>query len=632
MSIRTGGSAAPVQSSGRRPGAPRDATAPARRPTRATLNTPATASPTPSADVPDASTAVAIHTQQIRLLYENLRAGLWLSGSALIMVLVAVRMMGPLPRSVFWWGSLTLAWIGMGFLLHAIYRRQATDATLHGWAVRAAVGSAIAGVFWGGIGFCLLDPEARPLAPLFIAVVCLVALGVYAAYACYLPAMYGFVLGVTLTFSVAMVVVADRMHLVIAAFLIMTAVLALVSGRNFNRLLSSEIITRTRNDRLLRELTAKQAEVESANLAKTRFLAAASHDLRQPVHAINLYGEVLREHVPAGVGRQALGSMAKSIQALDGLFESIEDIAKFEAGIVTPKVTAFNLEQVFEALRANHTQAARAKGLTLSLPQCDLRVRSDEALLRRILGNLVSNAIRYTDAGRIEVGVTQRESELAIAVRDTGIGIAQDKLDDIFREYVQLHNPERDRAAGLGLGLNIVKRLADLLDHRLSVWSRLGEGSVFTLVVPLAAEDASATPAPVAGDDTDRLLSGAFIAVIDDEQEVLDATGLLLRGWRCHVLTASSGDEAMALLQREQRFPDLILSDYRLRNDESGIQVVARVRALLDHPVPALLISGDIDPARVKEAHDHGLPLLHKPLRVPQLRAAMAQQLRTRVL
>lgn len=580
----------------------------------------------------DAEAAGRIRIQQVRLLYANLRDGLRLSCSGLILVMVAVRIMGPVPRSVKWWGGVTLAWILVGFVMHWLYRRLATEDNLLPWAQRAAFGSAIAGVLWGSIGFCLLDPATRELEPLFIAVVCLVALGVYAAYACYLPAMYGFVLGVTLTFSAALLLLADRMHLMIVTFLLLTAALALLSGRNFNRLLTSEIVTRTRNDRLVRELTAKQAEVESANLAKTRFLAAASHDLRQPVHAINLYGEVLRAHVNDAEGGAALDKMHQSIQSLDGLFESIEDIAKFEAGIVTARETEFPLEQVFESVRANHQAAARAKGLTLEIPRSAQMVRSDAVLLRRILGNLISNAIRYTDAGSITIEMETDTSAVHITVRDTGIGIPQERLDDIFREFVQLHNPERNRNAGLGLGLNIVKRLADLLGHPLRVQSRLGAGSAFSITVPPGAQAASVRVQPlVENSDERRILAGALILVVDDELAVREATAMLLRDWRCHVMSAGSGDEALAQIDQEPRYPDLVLSDYRLRNDESGIEVIARVRQHVSAQIPALLISGDIDPVRVKEAFDYGLTLLHKPVPIPQLREALIERLRRRL-
>lgn len=588
--------------------------------------------PPAASDPVDAGTRDLIRTQQVRLLYTNLRDGLRLSCLGLILVVVSVRILGPVPISVRWWASLTLAWILAGFVMHWLYRRQATDDNLLPWAQRAAFGSGIAGVLWGSIGFCLLDPAAKSLEPLFIAVVCLVALGVYAAYACYLPAMYSFVLGVTLTFSAALLMLVDRMHVSIVVFLLLTAALALLSGRNFNRLLTSEILTRTRNDRLVRDLTAKQAEVESANMAKTRFLAAASHDLRQPVHAINIYGEVLRAHVRDGEGLSALNSMQRSIHSLDGLFESIEDIAKFEAGIVTARLSDFPLERVLATVRADHAAAADAKAVALRVPPCEHVVRSDPVLLGRILGNLVSNAIRYTDTGSVRVEVERAGDATRITVRDTGIGIPQDRLDDVFREFVQLHNPERDRSAGLGLGLSIVKRLADLLGHPLDVRSQPGTGSAFSITVPLAAGAATAlSPTAAEADDALGVLAGAFVLVIDDEAAVREATGLLLRGWRCHVLSAGSGDEALALIEREERYPDLILSDYRLRNDESGIDVIERVRRHLGTQVPALLISGDIAPARVKEAFDRGLTVLHKPVPVALLRDALASRLPQRL-
>jgi len=567
---------------------------------------------------------ITLRAQMVRLLYGNLDLGVKLGAAAALLVLFAAWLTGPLPTSLKWWAGINFAWIAMGYVLGRVYKASApSDHEMDRWARQSAIGCAIAGTIWGAIGFCLLDPGARPLEPVFLAIICAMSIGVYTGYACYLPAMYGFVGGLTLTFSAALTMLGGLMQITTAVLLVMAAIYAVSSGRNLNRLLRDEIILRHRNARLVEQLTAKQREVETANRAKTRFLAAASHDLRQPVHAINLYGEVLRDHVATEPGRETLRSMSQAIQALDGLFESIEDIAKFEAGIVAPKLSVFPLRRLFTLLRAEFDGLARAKDLRLSIQDTVVAVHSDLNLLQRILGNLLSNAIRYTDSGSISLEVLPGPRIVTLRVVDTGIGMERRQLQEIFGEFVQLHNPERDRRAGLGLGLSIVKRLADLLNHPVTVDSTPGQGSTFTVAVPLAespVDDAIETARP---SRQDQSLAGRFILVIDDDDEVLRATTLLLQRWRCHVLAASSGQEASERLRQEQRFPDVIVSDYRLRGTESGPNVIARLRTELQVDIPALLVTGDIETTRLREAYDDKLQLLHKPLAPAALKSAL---------
>lgn len=568
-----------------------------------------------------------VQVRQIRLLYQNLEYGVKLSFIAAVAILLAIGARGPLPVSVMWWGTATILWLGAGYVVHVLYlRARPEDSALGEWGKRAAGGTAIAGAIWGSIGFCSLDPTTQGLEPLFVAVACLLAIGVFAGYFCYLPAMYGFVVGITFTFCLSRLLLGDILELAIAVLLLLTMLFAVISGHRFNRLLSSEIIMRARNAQLIDELTVKQSEVEAANRAKTRFLAAASHDLRQPVHAINLYNEVLREHVPSQDGKAILDRMGHSVRALDGLFESIQDISKFEAGVVTPRLGHFPLERSFAAVRAHYAEIAKARSLQFDVPVASHVVTTDPVLLERILGNLVSNALRYTNSGRVHIEEVVRENSVVVSVCDTGIGIPRDKLTDIFLEFVQLQDARRASSQGLGLGLNIVQRLAKLLDHPLDVTSEVGVGSRFSLTLPLAPAG-SADAEHSAETLPDNALEGAFVLVIDDDEEVLRSTELLLRRWRCHVLSAI-GDDAIDKVAREQRIPDLILCDLSLRDAVSGIDVINGLRAQLGVATPAIILSGDVDPARVKEAADAGLPMLHKPVNASRLFQVMVEVLR----
>jgi CheY-like chemotaxis protein/anti-sigma regulatory factor (Ser/Thr protein kinase) len=288
---------------------------------------------------------------------------------------------------------------------------------------------------------------------------------------------------------------------------------------------------------------------------------------------------------------------------------------------------AIPVRQLFEAMDVQFRAAAELKGLTLDIDPTPVVIESDRAQLERILANFVSNAIRYTREGSVRLRAVEDGEFAVLSVRDTGAGIAPEDREAIFEEFVQLGNPERDRNKGLGLGLAIVRRLADLLGHSVALDSAPGRGSEFAVRVPRvrvdaafeAAEPQTQPPTADAGQ-----LPGSFVLVIDDERDVLDAMTIVLEQAGAYVLTAGSGAEAVEKISREDRLPDVVVSDLRLRGGETGILAVSRVREAIGEPVPALLVTGDTAPERVAEAAASGLVLLHKPLRPERLTAALS--------
>ncbi|MBF0332727.1 MAG: PAS domain S-box protein [Alphaproteobacteria bacterium] len=373
--------------------------------------------------------------------------------------------------------------------------------------------------------------------------------------------------------------------------------------------------------RVAAELTKAKEAAERADVAKTRFLAAASHDLRQPLQALSLFVAVLgnRPHGPEDA--TLISRIQDSVQALEGLLNSLLDVSKLEAGLVVPNVETFRVESMLQRLAAEFEPIASAEGLGLRAVPSRALVRSDPALLERILRNLLNNAARYTEEGRILLGCRRRGSTLRIEVWDTGIGIPPDQLQAIFREFHQLGNPSRDRRQGLGLGLAIVERLAALLGHRISVRSTPGRGSVFAIELPLVARDAPARRPTQLSLGIGR--RGACIAVIDDEPDVLDSTRLLLESWGHMVIggpDASTVLDGVALLGRR---PDVIIADYRLRNGSTGQTAISQVRTRLHAAIPAVILTGDTAPERMRHAQANGLGLLHKPVPPATLRATI---------
>ena len=381
-------------------------------------------------------------------------------------------------------------------------------------------------------------------------------------------------------------------------------------------------------NRTSEELGRLYQQLEAANLAKSRFLAAASHDLRQPLHALNLFVAQLRRETDRAEQARLVARVDASVVAMNELFNALLDISKLDAGVVMPSISEFPVDHLLKRIEMTFAAAAREKGLRLRVVSSGAFIRSDFILLERILLNLVSNAIRYTVGGGVMVGCRRRGDALRIEVWDSGVGIPEDQRSSIFREFYQLPTAERDRSGGLGLGLAIVDRLGRLLDHPIELMSRLGRGSRFTVVVAIALPRRLIDQPPeVVTDQT----TGKLVLVIDDDALVLDSMRGVLKSWGCSVVTANSGAAALACLAELERAPDLIISDYRLADGNNGIQAIERLRKALRAPVPAFLISGDTAPERLREARASGYYLLHKPVLPITLRATISQLLKEHV-
>jgi signal transduction histidine kinase/CheY-like chemotaxis protein len=400
-------------------------------------------------------------------------------------------------------------------------------------------------------------------------------------------------------------------------FNVSSIVLGLVAGYNME--------VYNRRDFLLRRAAENAVkQLETANLAKSRFLAAASHDLRQPLHALGLFVAQLRGRVKAGERARIVERIDASVAAMNELFNELLDIAKLDAGVLAPNRTEFPIAHLLERIETNFAGPARDKALRLRVRSSAAWICSDPILLERILLNLVSNAVRYTSRGGVLVGCRRRDGMLRIEVFDTGPGIPADQQLEVFGEFYQLAGFERDRRGGLGLGLAIVDRLCRLLDHPIELTSMVGRGSRFAVSVPAAAaRPRIVAPVPSIVPD---VLSGKLIVVVDDDVLVLEGMGGLLRAWGCNVVAASS--EGAAAVGLARRRPDLIICDYRLANGVTGFDVIARLRRSCGAAVPAFLVSGDTAPERLREAGVSGFHLLHKPVQPAALRAMLGRLLK----
>ncbi|MFZ6756020.1 hybrid sensor histidine kinase/response regulator [Undibacterium sp. Ji50W] len=372
-------------------------------------------------------------------------------------------------------------------------------------------------------------------------------------------------------------------------------------------------------------LRAAKQLAEEASLAKSHFLAAASHDLRQPMHALGMFVGALQERAMDEEARKMIGHMDDSIAAMNALFSALLDVSRLDAGIVEAHPAPIRLQAILERIQREFAEEALSKGVRLIVRPCSHYVHSDPLLLGRILGNLVSNAVRYTDHGKIVIGCRSRGAQVSIQVWDSGRGVAPEHHGRIFQEFYQVANAGHDRTQGMGLGLPIVKRLTELLGHTMQFRSRLGQGSMFAVdVLRVAAEAEPAMPSE------DRLavhLQG-LVLVIDDENSIQNAMFSLLHGWGLEVVTAGSGQDMLTRLSSLSRAPDLIVCDYRLQGDENGIDVIHHLQQHYHRNIPGVLITGDTATDRLREAQASGFVLLHKPVPNARLRATVGALLR----
>lgn len=529
-------------------------------------------------------------------------------------------------RLVLWMGIVTLV-VGLRAALLLVYNRiPSRPGTALVWGVLATIGTFVSGVLWG-ISPWMLFAEQGWFDLLMLGFLLMGAIGAgsVALLTPFLPAFYAYFLPSLVPFVYVLVQHGDPVRAGLAVGVVLYIGALSIFAHRAHRASTSSIEVRLENLNLVQELVRQKEEAEKSNVAKSRFLAAASHDLRQPMHALGLFVETLRERIHHPELRRIVDNIGASVEAMNDLFNALLDISRLDAGVIQPMPVDFSLLSLLERIRNEYEVPCAEKGLRLHVRPRVARVHSDPALVERILRNFVTNALRYTRKGGILVGVRKGQGVWRLEVWDTGLGIPKDKQKDIFQEFVQLNNPERDRTRGLGLGLAIVDRLASLLNHPITVRSRPGQGSLFAIELPMAS---GADPLPMESGANNTVFTsfpGTLVIVVDDETAILKGMMDLLHGWGCEVIIAGSGDDLMARLADCSRVPNLIISDYRLRGSETGVSVIQRLQEEFNVPIPGVLITGDTAPDRIQEARSSGFQLLHKPLQPARLRMLMTR-------
>jgi signal transduction histidine kinase/ActR/RegA family two-component response regulator len=583
-----------------------------------------------------------IRGAQVDLLYARVPSmvlGLAIAASLLIWTMWEV-----VSQEVIWgWSACFAGYLGWRAWLYSRFKRTKislddADRWLHVWAL----GSLMSGCLWGAATLLMWVPDSIVHQAFLVGLMFAMTSSGVMLLGAHLPSFYGFMIPTLVPIFVRNVVEGGAMNLALAAVSAIAGIAILSYGHRYNRVIIESWRHLFENEALAGKLKAQNAELEAAravaetarneaeiaNRSKTQFFAAASHDLRQPLHALGLFAAALSERVKDPEVMRVVNSINASVEALESLFNELLDISKIDAGVIKAAPAHFALRSLFDRLRMDLEPEAADKGLRLRFSPTNAYVFSDQVLIERILRNLISNALRYTRAGGVLVGARKRGRSLSIEVWDTGVGIPQEERERIFEEFYQLGNPERNSKKGLGLGLSIVKRLGGLLGAAVSVDSRPGRGSVFRVRVPLGTAPApqAARTARAGAIATD--LAGARVLVVEDESAVLEGMKVLLEGWGAEVIACTATAEAVAATAALPAAPDLLIVDYRLREGATGTQAIHAVRERFQHEIPAIIVSGSTTPTHLEEAKAMNAHMLLKPVMPAKLRTLISFKLK----
>jgi len=376
------------------------------------------------------------------------------------------------------------------------------------------------------------------------------------------------------------------------------------------------------------ELVVQKQAAEKANIDKSRFLAAASHDLRQPLYAMDLFLGSLAQKREGDDSTYLLSRMRSALDSMQSMFSSLLDMSRFDAGVINPVKKNFPANRLLQTLRLKVDDECNRKGIRLIVRPSHHWLYSDPILIQRVLENYLSNAVKYTDAGGVLVACRRRGNCFRLEVWDTGRGIREAEIDTIFDAFHQLDNPERDRRKGVGLGLSIVDQIANLLEMPIFVHSRYGRGSLFSIEIPMGEAEQeqlleSDSPKSVSGE----VFVDLAVWIIDDDVDILEGLQLQLESWGCITRTFETPEQIQALMDKGIEMPDLLISDLRLRDHRSGIEVIDMISGQSTEALPAILITGDTGSVELREISRAEIPLLHKPVAQERLQLTIANLL-----
>ncbi len=551
--------------------------------------------------------------EQIQLLYKNLLpilAANIVVGSATLFGLWKVVSQSVLII----WFSVLIVVVLLRVISYLYFLKKFNCKTIKKFEILLITGSTLTGLLWGLSGV-ILFPEQQLDYQLFILFV-LVGMGAgsISSLTSYLPAFFSFFPISMLPICFKLLLYGDPIHLSLSIMAFTYVIVLSYFALNINRTYVDSLRLRFENNDLLEQLREQKNQAELANISKTKFLAAASHDLRQPLHALALFTSVLDGSIKSAKNRNVVKQIKASVNSLQKLFNALLDISRLEAGVMKVKKTTFYLQNMFDILANDFNPLATEKNISINWPKCHYAIFTDQELFEQILRNYISNAIRYTQKGKINIEFEVKDKFITINVIDTGIGIAEHQQQIIFQEFQQLNKQNKNQNEGLGLGLAIVQRSAKLLGHEINIKSQANAGATFSITVDISTKTDNEIQQQPDINRANIEIKNALIMVIDDDSNVLEGTQRLFEQWGCKVLSASNLSQVYSHLEQLPHPPDGIIADYRLQNNQTGIEAIKIICDKYDKSIPAVIVTGDIESEQLRQANKNQLQVLHKPV------------------
>lgn len=528
------------------------------------------------------------------------------------------------------WLLAALAGIYAKYLLSRHYQLHASrDKSASKWHVGLLLSTAFMGSLWVIATFAFFDEHSAPHQVFMITVAVTLGIGSITSGTHWLPLYYVYGVPILIALILRLAFVGSLPYLALACLMVLALLTAINIAKQLNATVRSEMRLHYSSADLARELQHKTREAQEAVFAKSRILATASHDLRQPLHAISLYIDALRDTPKHNrqEGTRIFRRLDTCLGILRKQFDGILDISRLDANAVQPEPYHFDIAECLEGLEREYREEARNRHLSLRMHSSRTVVNSDRALLERILRNLITNALRYTNTGGVLIASRRRKDHVLIQVIDTGSGIPPDKQETAFIEFQQLDNAGQEQEKGLGFGLAIVRRLCELLGLPLSLRSRVGYGSTFEIRCPLGSEAQAENHVKHDANHPHAHDRQKLVLVIDDDPSVLDAMHTLLSRWGLTVIVAESLVDMLQKMPESQTAPDLILTDLSLLKGPDGIGIISQLRDHFRTNIPGVLISGTTDPDKLKQARSSGYRLVQKPINPSELRSLVQHQL-----
>ncbi len=503
----------------------------------------------------------------------------------------------------------------------------------HRWEVYFTISAVISGITWGCAAwlFALPDNPGSQIL-VYVLIVGTAASSMLASVNVHWPwAFLGFTIPAVGMAAAAMAWHGGKFEYMLAGIFALFFITLVKMGNSLRKQIYQGVRLQHVNADLAQDLERQKNAAESANRAKTRFLASANHDLRQPIHAMSMLVYALKNEVSTDQGRSIHNHLTQASGHLNELLKSLLDLSRLDAQAINPQQSTFELQPVLSRLLGECLPIARVKNIGLRVHPTEVTVMSDPILLERMLRNLIHNAVTYTQSGGVLVGVRRRGDEASIEIWDTGVGINREEQHQIFQEFFQAGGADREQTSstqGLGLGLAICQRLADLLGHQLSFRSNPGAGSVFKIRLPITARTPAVIAPTAARSNTDPDLKNTLILIVDDDTHSLQAMVSLFRQWNARVLTAESPEQALSYADEDIAF---IISDFHLGASDNGIDLINQLRKQHGQTaLPAIIVTGDTSKNKIETLASSGIPVLHKPVLPEELVAQVEKLMKTR--